>query len=82
MRVLQMASGDWIAGHEHGLVLGNRGTGKTHLALALERAAVEAGYRVRFTTALALGQDARSAGRPSLARTVQVLLTLPIGDYR
>ena len=61
MSVLQMASGDWIAEHENCLVLGNSGTGKTHLGLALGRAAVEAGYRVRFTTALALSQELLAA---------------------
>lgn len=61
MSVLQMASGDWIAEHENCLVLGNSGTGKTHLGLALGRAAVEAGYRVRFITALALSQELLAA---------------------
>ncbi len=37
----------------HGL-LGNSGTGKTHLALALGLAACQKGYRVRFLTAAAL----------------------------
>ena len=36
------------------LALGNSGTGKTHLALALGLAACQQGYRVRFTTAAAL----------------------------
>ena len=61
MSVLQMASGDWIAAHENCLVLGNSGTGKTPRGLALGRAAVEAGYRVRFTTALALSQELLAA---------------------
>ena len=36
------------------LLLGNSGTGKTHLALALGLAACQRGHRVRFTTASAL----------------------------
>ena len=37
--------------------MGNSGTGKTHLALALGLAACQKGYRVRFTTAAALVND-------------------------
>ena len=36
------------------LLLGNSGTGKTHLALALGLVACQRGHRVRFTTAAAL----------------------------
>jgi hypothetical protein len=36
------------------LLLGNSGTGKTHIALALGLAACQNGHRVRFTTAAAL----------------------------
>ena len=39
------------------LALGNSGTGKTHLALALGLAACQKGYRVRFTTTAALVND-------------------------
>jgi DNA replication protein DnaC len=37
-----------------GLLLGNSGTGKTHIALALGLAACQRRHRVRFTTAAAL----------------------------
>src|SRR6202050_5649102 len=39
---------------ENVLLLGNSGTGKTHIALALGLAACQHGHRVRFTTAAAL----------------------------
>jgi len=39
---------------ENVLLLGNSGTGKTHIALALGLAACQRGHRVRFTTAAAL----------------------------
>ncbi len=39
---------------ENVLLLGNSGTGKTHIALALGLAACQGGHRVRFTTASAL----------------------------
>ena len=39
---------------ENVLLLGNSGTGKTHIALALGLAACQKGHRVRFTTAASL----------------------------
>ena len=52
--VLDLARGEFIARKENVLLLGNSGTGKTHLALALGLAACQRGHRVRFTTASAL----------------------------
>jgi DNA replication protein DnaC len=43
------------------LLLGNSGTGKTHLALALGLAACQRGHRVRFTTAAALVHELMEA---------------------
>ncbi len=43
-----------MSGEPNILALGNSGTGKTHLALALGLAACQKGYRVRFITAAAL----------------------------
>jgi len=43
------------------LQLGNSGTGKTHLALALGLAACQKGYRVRFTTAAAMVHELMEA---------------------
>ncbi len=52
--VLELARCEFIDRRENVLALGNSGTGKTHLALALGMAACQRGYRVRFTTAAAL----------------------------
>jgi len=52
--VLELARCEFIDRRENVLALGNSGTGKSHLALALGMAACQAGYRVRFTTAAAL----------------------------
>ena len=52
--VLELAHEEFIDRRENVLALGNSGTGKTHLALALGLAACQGGYRVRFTTAAAL----------------------------
>lgn len=62
--MLQIASGDWIVEHENCLVLGNNGTGKTHLGLALGRAAVVPRPICHRTGAQS--GIARSPGRPSL----------------
>jgi len=52
--VLELARGQWIHEHHNGCLIGNAGTGKTHLATALGLAACRQGYRVRFFTAAGL----------------------------
>jgi DNA replication protein DnaC len=52
--LLQLARSEFLLRRENVLLLGNRGTGKTHLALALGLSACQRGQRVRFTTAAAL----------------------------
>ena len=60
--VLELARCEFIDRRENVLALGNSGTGKTHLALALGLAACQGGYRVRFTTAAALVNELLEAG--------------------
>ncbi len=52
--VVELARCEWIARRENVLALGNSGTGKTHIGLALGLAACQQGLRVRFTTAASL----------------------------
>jgi DNA replication protein DnaC len=52
--VLELARCEYISRKENVLALGNSGTGKTHVGLALGLAACQQGYRVRFITAAAL----------------------------
>ena len=52
--VLELPRAEYLDRRENVLALGNSGTGKTHLALALGLTACQKGYRVRFTTAAAL----------------------------
>jgi len=52
--VLELARCEFLARRENVLLLGNSGTGKTHIALALGLAACQQGHRVRFTTTAAL----------------------------
>src|SRR5437879_9020740 len=52
--VLDLARCEFIERKENLLALGNSGTGKTHIGLALGLAACQQGFRVRFTTAAGL----------------------------
>ena len=51
MLVLELARCEFILRRENVIALGNSGTGKTHVALALGLAACQKGLTVAFTTA-------------------------------
>ncbi len=73
--VLELAQGTYIANKENILLVGQIGTGKTHLATALGVAACQQGYRVRFATAAGLTNElfeAQAAHR--LSKVEQQLL--------
>lgn len=53
-KVMELARGEFIRKAENLVLVGQIGTGKTHLASALGYAACEAGYKVRFFTASSL----------------------------
>jgi DNA replication protein DnaC len=55
--VLDLVRSEWIARRENVLVVGNSGTGKTHIALGLGLAACQKGLSVGFTTAAALTHE-------------------------
>lgn len=66
--VLELARADFVDEHANVVVMGEVGTGKTHLAIALGMAACQRGKRVRFTTAAELANmlvESRSADRLS-----------------
>ena len=54
MLVLELTRCEYILRRENIIALGNSGTGKTHVALALGLAACQKGFSVAFTTAAAL----------------------------
>jgi DNA replication protein DnaC len=49
-RLLTLAQGEFVEKNQNVLLVGNSGTGKTHLATALGMEMVQQGYRVKFTT--------------------------------
>lgn len=59
--MIELARCEWIGRRENVLALGNSGTGKTHVGLALGLAACQQGFRVRFTTAASLVHELTEA---------------------
>ena len=64
-KILELARGQWIDEKYNACFIGNAGTGKTHLAIALGQAACREHQRVRFFTAATLADRMldRSVGR-------------------
>jgi DNA replication protein DnaC len=60
-KVLDLARGEFVRGHEPVIIVGNPGLGKTHLAIGVARACCQQGYRVRFVTAAALVNELAAA---------------------
>ena len=60
-KVLALADGAFIRARENVICLGNPGTGKTHVAIGVAVACIQAGYRVRFISAVSLAQELLAA---------------------
>lgn len=56
-KVLTLAQGEFIERKETVIFIGNCGTGKTHLSIALGLCALRRGYKVRFYTAAGLANE-------------------------
>jgi DNA replication protein DnaC len=70
--IATLAEGAWIADRQSVILIGDSGTGKTHLATALAVCACQQGHRVRFTTLAALANELTEAHqRNDLARIVR-----------
>jgi len=73
--IVELAQGGYILKKENCLLVGEIGTGKTHVATALGVAACRQGYRVRFCTAAGLTNDLLDAqAQHRLVRLEQTLL--------
>lgn len=74
-----LATGAWIEAGEPLVLLGDSGTGKTHLLIALGTAAAEQGRRVRYVTTAALVNElAEAADDKRLSRVVARYATLDL----
>jgi DNA replication protein DnaC len=69
--IAALAEGAWIDDRESIILIGESGSGKTHLATALAVCACQQGRRVRFTTLAALANELQEAeSRRELVRVV------------
>jgi DNA replication protein DnaC len=69
--IAALAEGSWIDDRESLILIGESGSGKTHLATALAVCACRQGRRVRFTTLAALANELQEAeSRRELQRVV------------
>jgi DNA replication protein DnaC len=69
--IAALAEGAWIEDRDSVILIGDSGTGKTHLCIALAVCACQQGRRVRFTTLAALANELQEAeSRKELARVV------------
>ncbi len=60
-KILELATGDFVRKKENIICLGQSGTGKSHIALALGLSVIASGQTVRFTTAVSLAQELLAA---------------------
>ncbi len=60
-RVEELATGRFVGAHECVILVGNPGTGKTHVLIGLGMEAIRKSFRVRFVTASALVNELLSA---------------------
>ena len=63
--VWQLAKGEFVKRHENVIMIGNPGTGKTHLAIAIARACIRGGARGRFFNVVDLVNKLEAEGRAS-----------------
>jgi DNA replication protein DnaC len=69
--IAALAEGSWIDDRDSVILIGDSGTGKTHLCIALAVCACQQGRRVRFTTLAALANELQEAdSSKELARVV------------
>lgn len=66
-----LATGDWVRKGQPLCLIGDSGTGKSHLLIGLGTAAAEKGFRVRYTLATRLVNElVEAADEKTLARTI------------
>jgi len=73
--VLDLATARFVPEHGGVLLIGQPGTGKSHIALALTLSAIEAGYTARYRSAFDLAQDLAEAQATGTRKDVVQQLT-------
>ena len=69
--IATLARSAWVAAGQPCCLIGDSGTGKSHLLIGLGAAAAENGYRVKYTTAAALVNElVEAADDKTLSRTI------------
>jgi DNA replication protein DnaC len=77
--VFELATGRFIEQHEDALLLGPPGTGKSHLAQAIGRAAIQQGHRVVYREAhVLLAQLAEANVDGGRAEQIELLAAVPL----
>lgn len=77
--VFELATGRFIEQHEDALLLGPPGTGKSHLAQAIGRAAIQQGHRVVYREAhVLLAQLAEASVEGNRAEQIALLAAAPL----
>jgi hypothetical protein len=68
---VRLAKSAWVAAGQPCCLIGDSGTGKSHLLIVLGTPAAESGYRVKYTTAAALVNElVEAADDKTLSRTI------------
>ena len=86
--IAALAQGTWINDRESIILVGDSGTGKTHLASALALCACQQGRRVRFTTLAGLANELQEAeSKRELSKVINrytrtELVVLDLGRHR
>jgi len=63
--IWQLATGEFVKRKENVMMIGNPGTGKTHLAIGLGRRLCSQGFKVRYATASSLATKVGRSSRRS-----------------
>ena len=65
-----LATGEWVRKGKPLCLIGDSGTGKSHLLIGLGTAVAEKGFRVKYTLATRLVNELVEAAEKNLARTI------------
>jgi len=77
--IYELAAGHFVAQHEDALFLGPPGTGKSHLAQAIGRCAIQQGHRVRYREAHILIEEIADASIDGTRKQLmEELATVPL----